>query len=224
MLKNYLKTAFRNYLKNKTTTLITIGGFALSLAVTVILSSYILEELSVNKQLPNLDNIYQVVNSNNDAGIEEVDKDIIKQIPGIDKVSYYSNFGDLPFNQANKTMPCKVVFCEEEFFDIFSVKFLAGNPANIFENRSNVVLSKSFAEKFFGNENPLGQTIKISHNKEFVVAGIFEDLPNNLSIKCDAFCNTQSRVLRQSASYDGVNLIFSRIFIQSLHSNYDLTK
>ncbi|MGD8777462.1 MAG: hypothetical protein PVH88_00695 [Ignavibacteria bacterium] len=76
MFKNYIKTTFRNYLKNKTTTIITIGGFAVSLAITILLSSYILEELSVNRQLKNLDNIYQVVTSENDAGIEEVDKEI----------------------------------------------------------------------------------------------------------------------------------------------------
>jgi putative ABC transport system permease protein len=146
---------------------------------------------------------------------------IIKQIPGIDKVSYYSSFRESPVTQENKTISCKLILCEEEFFDIFSVKFLAGNPANIFENRSNVVLSKSFAEKFFGDKDPLEQTIKINHNKDFIVAGIFEDIPGNLSIKCDGFCHTESRVYRQNFQMDEIEIIFSRMFLL-LNPNTDI--
>lgn len=221
MLKFYLKLYLRKILKNKTTSFITIGGFGLSLAVTLLFASYILEEISVNSSFENVDNIYQVIEGENNAAIEQIDNTLFGDIPGIKRSSYYSNF-DISATIENKSIRAKVIMCNTEFFKIFNIESTNGNFGNIFKDKNNVVITESFAEKVFGKINPIGKAITLEHNDEYFVSAVVKDFPSRSSITAEIFCHADSRFIYEAGGYDGITIYLSRLFVE-LQSNMDIS-
>lgn len=189
MLKNYFKIAYRNLVKNKTSSFINIGGLAVGMAVAILISLWIYDELSFDKQFKNHERIAQVIQNVSNNG----DKDTWNQVPfplgeelrksyagDFKNVVMTTNISDhiLAFNDKKLTKPGG--FFEPGITEMLSLTMLKGTGVGL-KDPSSVLLSQSSAKAFFENNDPIGKVLKIDNNLTVKVAGVYEDIPFNSS-------------------------------------------
>ena len=219
MIRNYLKTAWRNLLQNKLTSFISIAGLSVGIGCFLLLATYILNELSYDKFNINADRIVRIVQhlkseDNNEELINAVTptapvpvfKQQLAEVADGVRVfnySYYKpaavQYHDRLFNERN------MLVADESFFKIFSFKFLEGNAANALDQVNSVVVTASTAKKYFGNEDPLGKILKVN-GSNMMVGGVIEDVPAYSQIKFDLMGNyamlSRSKTRKWNSSND----------------------
>lgn len=186
-MKNHFKVIIRNLIKNPTFGFVTIVGFAFSLAITLLLSSYVFNELTYDKSFPNLNHIYRLCF---DKGITtfkgSLVADVKNRYPEIEKICRYDNSS---IDAVRNDVPYKIndlIKTDNEFFDIFSLKLRFGNSTEPLPDNNSIAISSSLAKTIFGDVNPIGEIINIQHQKDFKVTSVFEDLPEKSSIQAQA--------------------------------------
>ncbi|WP_396636667.1 ABC transporter permease [Maribacter sp. R77961] len=190
MFKNYLKIAARNLIKNKTYSLINIGGLALGLAVAMFIGLWVNEEISFNSNFENHDRIAQVLMNKTDNG--ETRTRYTQPYPLAEELSnlYSDDFkyvvmssfpGDNVFSVKEKNLNQYGAFMQEDALRLFSLKMLKGNY-NALNDPNAIILSVSAAKALFGDEKAIGETLQLNNDVVVTVKGIFEDLPDNSNI------------------------------------------
>jgi putative ABC transport system permease protein len=189
MIKNYLKTAWRNLIKNKTFSLINIFGLSIGMAVCFMILMYVRDELSYDRYNNHADQIVRVVfNANMNGGkIDEsgvmapVAQTMKKDYPevlaatrilrnGVSKISYK----DKVFKDD------EIAFVDPNFFKVFTLPFISGDAQNALLQPNTVVISKTVAEKYFGKEDAINKTLGVNNNSQFYkVTGVIKDMPDN---------------------------------------------
>ncbi|MDB5134676.1 MAG: ABC-type antimicrobial peptide transport system, permease component [Mucilaginibacter sp.] len=191
MVKNYLKIAWRNLIKNKASSFINIGGLAVGMAVAMLIGLWIHSELSFDKSFPNHDRIAQVMQ--NQWINNETDTWNSQAYPlGPDLRSEYgSDFkhvimaswtGGHILSYADKNLKIRGNFMEPDITDMLSLKMIKGGRNSLNDPKS-ILLSQSSAKAIFGDADPMDKTIKIDHDNVLTVkvTGVYEDLPENSS-------------------------------------------
>lgn len=192
-MKNYLKIIIRNLIRNPVFGFVIIVGFAFSLAVALLLASYIFNEISYDKSFPNIERIYRLCV---DGGItsfraDRVD-DIRKNYPEIEKLCRYDNRpADLSYEKSPLTVT-NLIRTDNDFFDIFSLKITSGDPDEPLPDKNSIAISSSLASNIFGNTDPLGQQINIQHRVDYTVTAIYDDLPQRSSIQANALISWEN--------------------------------
>ncbi|HPE56635.1 MAG TPA: ABC transporter permease [Bacteroidales bacterium] len=197
MLRNYIISSIRNLVKRKTYSIINILGLTAGLASFLIIFLYIVDELSYDKYHKNADRVYRLVNIYDFDGVGEnsasspfpVAFTLKNDFTGmIDNVVRVFNFqaprsfiehGENKFNERN------FFFADSTFFDIFNYDFIQGNPSTALDENGAVVISETMAKKYFGDENPMDQTIKYENNLNLKVTGVIKDVPEQSHFKFD---------------------------------------
>nr|WP_320023751.1 FtsX-like permease family protein [uncultured Draconibacterium sp.] len=212
-MKNYLKIIIRNLYKNPTFGFVTIVGFAFSFAIALLLASYIFNEFSYDKDLPNVDQVYRLCTKKNIASFNgDVSDELKERYPGIDKLCRYENgnmeviYGDTPLGVEN------VIKTDNDFFSIFSVQLQSGNPQNPLPDNNSLAISSSLAKTIFGTQDPIGQTLNIQHRKDFNIVAVFDDLPENSSIKANILILWENFEVGSGLWKDGH--FYTRLFFQ----------
>lgn len=196
MLKNYFKVAFRNLSKHKTFSVINILGLTFSISVCLVILLFILKEYGFDDYNKNANQIYKLVDTKDNsssidyrvAGIirnnyAEVKNTCYLQIMKLKVGTYYSN---------NALFIDNIMSTDENFFKMFTVPFIYGNPAKPFENINSAILTESTARNLFGKENPVGKQIKIFNKWNLVVSGVIKDFPSNSSIDAGILVNAEN--------------------------------
>jgi putative ABC transport system permease protein len=190
MFKLNLKIALRNLWKNKGFSLINIGGLAIGLASCMILLLYVAYEWSYDKQFSNNEKTY-VVYQNAAANGKTFSwawtpnvmaKEVQEKITGVKYASHSTYPSGKLITVGDKKINSKAVFADPNFVKIFDYKFIKGNPTQVLKDANTIILTKSFAEKLFGTEDPINKTIKLENKDILKVAAIIEDIPANNSI------------------------------------------
>lgn len=192
MLRNYFKIAFRNLIKNKGYTFINIAGLATGMAVALLIGLWIWDELTFNRYHKNYDRIAQVWQNNLYNGVkqsqvsnpavmaEEIRNNFGSDFKYVIQSSW--NFGRIltvgekKFNQAG-------MYWEPEVIDMFSINLLKGDPEEALKDPYSIMLSESVTKTFFGDENPIGQTMRINNKNDVKVTGVYEDLPHSSTFR-----------------------------------------
>ena len=192
MFKNYFKTAFRNLRKHKLYSAINIFGLTVGLAACLLIGVYINHELSYDKFNANADRIVratmeyknsETVNKTATTGTKPGPQ-FKRTFPSIQE--YARTFithrviknGDKVFDEPD------VLYADQPFFKIFSFPIIEGNSATALDAPDKIVLTKSMAKKYFGNDDPINKTLSIG-DKDFRVSAVCEDVPQNSQIKFD---------------------------------------
>ncbi|MBT1704281.1 ABC transporter permease [Chryseosolibacter indicus] len=196
MLRNYLKTAFRNLARQKGTTLINVSGLTLGITCSLILFLLVKHLSSFDNYHTNKDRIYRVV-SNSDGnngksytpGVPSVLPDAFRNdFPEAEEVTFtsYRSGAMITIPQRND-VPKKyneeagVVFAQPNFFKIFDRKMLIGNATKGLDDPNEAIISLSLAKKYFGREDVIGEIVKYD-TMEYKITGIMEDHPNNTDL------------------------------------------
>ena len=195
MFKNYLKTAWRNILRNKGFSIINIAGLAIGMAASLIIFTVVNYELSYDKFQPHYNNIYRIVTQDKysegytyNPGVPGAALDALRsKMTDVSFAAINSNYGSqVTVNtSANNSINQKFIeetgifFCEPAFFHVFNYTWLQGN-ATVLNEPNTVVLSKKIAEKYFGNwQQAINKTITLDNTIPLKVAGILKDVPYN---------------------------------------------
>ncbi|NAS13323.1 ABC transporter permease [Poritiphilus flavus] len=187
MLKNYLKTAWRNLKRNKVYAMINIGGLAAGITVVMLIGLWIHDELSYNTYHQNYDRIAQVLVNRTSNGQTRTRYTMPYPLGNELRNVYGSNFeyvvmssfhGDnvLSIDEKNKTTYGS--YMEEDALRMLSLEMLDGSWDAIQEPNS-IVISNSTAQAFFGDSDPMGKPMKINNKQTVTVTGVFKDLPYN---------------------------------------------
>jgi putative ABC transport system permease protein len=186
MLKNYLKIAIRNMLKHKGYAFINVIGLSVGIAVCFLIFLWVRDELNYDRFHAKAGRIYRALwearFGNNEwniplVGVPLADA-LVKEFPEVEQVVrlYQGGFtlrhGDDYVREEN------VVFAEESFFEVFTVSFISGNPATALRDPESVVLTAEAAERYFPNQNPIGQTLTRNDGKMLRVTGVVERFPS----------------------------------------------
>lgn len=204
MLKNYLKIALRNLLRNKGYSAINIFGLALGVACCLLLALYIQDEVSYDKHHERAEDIYRIVTHFKSEMI--VDKTgtasppiamtMWDEIPEVETALRALR----PFEQSLIRYEENLFYEQDAFvadstlFDVFTYELTEGNPKKALVEANSVVLSESLAQKLFGHEPALNKLISISQGGtpiEYKVTGVFKEMHNSI-IKANFFTSMTS--------------------------------
>ena len=192
MLKHYLKTTFRYFLSHKIFSFINIIGLATGICVCFFALFYVQFELRRDNYNQKADNIYRLVTDiktssgiNYESTSTPMGPAIKAAYPGVkDMARVFMDDMILQSNPNNATKE-EAAYADSSVFKIFTWPLLRGNIGHIFEAPCNVVLSETAAKKYFGNSDPIGQTMMINGKTKAVVTGIMKDIPYNSHLRVD---------------------------------------
>lgn len=193
MLKNYLKIAWRNLIRNKSFSLLNIVGLSIGLAVTALILIWVNFDVSIDQFHEKKDRIYEVYNQypvdgeiwtwNSTPKI--MAPTIKKDYPEVESISRYNYDDTFLFSVGDKKIKSTGTIVDPEFLNIFSFPLLEGSVETVLEGVNSVVITESFAKKLFGNEPAVGKMVKVDNSDTFKVTGILKDLPNNTGFNFD---------------------------------------
>ena len=195
MIRNYLKTAFRNLKRNSSYTFINIAGLAIGIAASMLIFLVIQFEKSFDDFHSKKNNIYRIGSEfhtqdgiGHSAGIAfPVGKAIRIDYPWIKEVAsiFQMDNGQVTINDEKNGTPKKfnaetVYYAEPEFFKLFNFPWLAGDPLSVLKEPNSAVVTQEIAEKYFGNwQSAIGKTIKHNNQYLYKIAGVIKNIPAN---------------------------------------------
>jgi putative ABC transport system permease protein len=194
MLKNYLVVAFRSLRRNATASTINILGLAVGMAASLLILHYITFETSYDRFHPNSDRIYRLRYERTDnTGLSVKFASCCPPAAARirDKYSEVEKIGRMLNTEASvsyedKTfLESKIFFAEPDVFQVLMFNFVEGDPSSGLASPNNTFISQSIAKKYFGDQNPVGQSLSFNKKTDYKVVGVFEDIPANSHLKFD---------------------------------------
>lgn len=180
------KPFIKHLMHNKQFTFVSIIGFSIALTFVFLLSAYIKQELSVDHFQKNKDRIYRIANETGSDFCPPFGKWLKELSPEIESYTRLFNNRAIISDTKGEKYQLNYLLADSSFFHIFSYPFVEGNPENALSSKNNIVLSKSFANKVFPGESPIGQVMKIDQ-QAFTVSAVIEDFGSNTQLRpCDA--------------------------------------
>lgn len=207
MLKHNLLISFRSFKRFKSTFLINLIGLASGLACTLLIYLWVADELSMDRFHENSSQIYQVLqNAETTNGIMTFEwtpallaKTLQERYPEV--VASTSVLPSEPSEGTsfaisnNNYFDIREQFIDDEFFEVFTYPMTTGNSQTIFDQPDNILISKDLATRLFKNPNKaIGQSIRVQTpviNADFLIGGVFEDVPVNSTLQFDMLFNIQ---------------------------------
>lgn len=190
MLKNFFKTAFRNILKYKSYSIINFIGLTCGIALTLLILVYVRHELSYDRFHEKTDRLYRLRYSapnglelaTSPPPIAPKLKDEFAEIEEAARVYIRNVSISLP-NSQEAFEENRIVFADSAFTDMFSLEFVKGNPKNALHDKFTVLINEEMAEKYFGDKDPIGESLILSGRQSFKVVGVVKDFPENSHLR-----------------------------------------
>lgn len=205
MIKNNFKIAFRVLWRDKFNTLLNVAGLAIGLTCFLLMGFYAKQELTYDHFHDKKDRIYRVwvkedygggkvfFNSVTPLVFESV---LEENFPEVERVIQYDQaarlVGPIP-NRINEN----VATISPDFNEVFDFKIVKGNVANPLPDKNSLILSTSYALKYFGEQDPIGQPLLIQigdEDRTFEVTAVYEDLPKSSSLQFNMAISMENKV------------------------------
>jgi putative ABC transport system permease protein len=199
MLKNYIKIAIRTLTKHKIYSIINVLGLSTGIASCLLIMMFVRDEFSYDKFHEKSDQIYKVAlerkypnHATNYAIIPHSYADaMLRDFPEVEQVVRMGG----PVNNVIVTYKDSkdeqkqfeedfLMAADSNFFDVFSIKILKGDPLKVLVNLTDIVVTEATAKKYFGAEDPIGKVLRM-FNQDFTVTGVCENIPENSHFKFD---------------------------------------
>jgi len=197
MLSNYIKIALRTILRNKLHSFINIMGLSIGLACAILLFLFVRDELSYDRYHSKHDRIYMVQANYKSGAVEKygifsslaLGPALKDEYPVIEESVRTFFSGGLYFIDPKGEVIREdgVYYADPGLFRIFDYRFIYGTPDGALDSPDTIVLSHSFAKKYFGDNNPLGKILKRNNGSSYIVRGVYKDLPRNSFRRFRAF-------------------------------------
>ena len=207
MIKNYLKVAWRNIVRNKFFSTINILGLALGMACSLLILLWVQNELDMDafhKNKPYLYTVYEkqyydhkIFGQYNTPGV--LPAELKKQIPEIEYATGLGFNNKNTFKVGDKILKIEGNSADADFFKMFSFPLLQGNAKSALSTPSSIAVSRKMAEDFFGSvQAAMGKTVRYENRKDFIITAVFENIKSNSSTKFDFLTNWDAFLLDNS--------------------------
>lgn len=225
MVKHYFLISWRSILRNKFYSLILIVGLGLGIASSLVLGMYTWHELTYDTFHEKKDRIF-LVGVDSKEGTEEYKGGYTTPPTGPALHQYFpeiENFTRLAFwfddvvvsREDHKFAETSMIGADSSIFEIFTIPFLAGNPETALKEPNSIVITEEIARKYFGDEDPLGQTLHFDHFfANCKVTGIVENYPDN--------SHFDFGILLSLSSFKTINFDFNNSWRNHTFSTYVL--
>ncbi|PIB38207.1 ABC transporter permease [Maribacter sp. 4G9] len=205
MIKNYIKIAWRNLLKNKGYSAINIGGLAIGMTCFLLIAMFIKNELSYDSYHEKGDRIFRAVHHNSPDNTEDrwiwgnapVGPALKSDFPEILEIVQFSGRSDVLLEYNKRSFQeSNCFYMDPTVFDVFTWPLISGNPKTALEAPYSIVLTESTAKKYFGDEDPMGKAIKgvggRANDGVYTVMGVMKDVPSNSHFNFDVLMSMSS--------------------------------
>ncbi len=202
MLKNFFINALRTMKKQRGYVILNVVGLAIGLTSFLLISMYVIDELSFDRFHKNYENIYtlkvigrmsggvldQAVTAAPMAGAMLSDYPEVLKAARVTRMgAWLVRFGENRFNEDG------VLFADSTFFDVLDFKLLRGDPKTALVRPRSMVLTEDYAKKYFGNNDPMGQRLIVEADTIlYTVTGVVQNVPDNSHIKFDMLASLSS--------------------------------
>jgi ABC-type antimicrobial peptide transport system permease subunit len=194
MFKNYVIIAFRSLKRHKVYSLITISGLTLGMAAFLLISVWILHELSFDKFHESASSIFRVFEKrhfpdqvrHNFRTPGPLSEELKANFPEIRESVRVALTGERVLKHGDKIFyEDYILTVDPEFFAMFSFPFIEGDRFSALANPDAIVITENIARKYFGRENPIGKTLTMDNRLDFSVTGVIKDIPSNSHLQFD---------------------------------------
>ncbi len=204
MLQHYLKTAIRNFLKNRASSLVNIIGLSVGVACCLLIVLFVLDELSYDRHYDRSGRIYRIVKDFVDADGGRIPDAttppalapaMLASIPEIEEVvRLFPSWGRayLVEFEGERYYESEFGLVDSNFFEVFNQTFLEGAPGGALNEKNEIVLTAAMAKKYFGGQPALGRQLTIN-GSPYQVSAVIADMPENGHFKFD-FLGPVSRI------------------------------
>ncbi|MEE4196957.1 MAG: ABC transporter permease [Bacteroidales bacterium] len=201
MFKNYITTAWRNILREKVYTLINIAGLSVGIASCILIMLFVKDELSYDRFHQNSENIYRIYIEGQfgDNSIRSpftsniMAQTMEEELADVDLATRFYKVNRRSVQYEEKSfIEQRFFYGDQNFFKLFSFNLLRGDQKNILSKPHTIVITQSMAEKYFGNEDPIGKILLIEGDTPYQVTGVCEDVPANSHFHFDFVASISS--------------------------------
>ncbi len=190
LLWNYIKVTLRKIRQHKIYSFINIFGLAVGMSCCILIMLFVQDELSYDRFHENADRIYRITSHWEREGREfhyattrsQMGPDLIQEIPEITNAVRLVKHNWFVVEFEEKRLTTDPTFADPSLFEVFTFPLIRGSKENALAEPNNVVISESFAEKIFGDQDPMGKVLtlySIDSHYDLQVTGIMEDVPRN---------------------------------------------
>lgn len=196
MLRNYFKIAVRNLTNHKFYSFINITGLAVSITCCILISLFVIDELSYDKFYKDGDQLYRT-NRHGKYGDNEFHfatapapfaKALVDEIPEVERAVRFRNWGSYLVKTPEMTESYKettLVFADPGVFELLEINVISGSPSEALAKPMSIALGESVAKKYFGSSDIVGKTIILDGDEEYQIGAVFEDFPENSHLNFD---------------------------------------
>ncbi len=200
MFIHYIKTIFRTLRKQKLNAVINILGLSLGLGITLLIWVFLLQELSYDRFFDDYDRIYRVHSTLRAGQVEPqtlpttlfpLGETALREFPeveGMTRLTPYYTSPAIVFEDQATTLQ-GILFADSNFFEIFNLPFLAGDPVRALVHPNTIVLNERTATRLTGDPLDAMHRTIIVQGQNYEITGIFEDLPENTHFQFNAISN-----------------------------------
>lgn len=197
MLKNYLKVAWRNIVKNRTFSIINVAGLAIGLACFILIAMYVMDEISYDKYNVKADRIYRVNSDIRFGGTDlklavcsdPMGATLKKDYPQVEQYTrIYASSGSKLIKKGDVFInEDRVAHADSTFFDVFTLPTISGNTQTALNEPNTVVITESSAKKYFSTIDAVGKTLETNDNTStlYKVTAVIKDIPRNSHFNFD---------------------------------------
>lgn len=200
MYKSYFKIGWRNLLKNKGLFVINISGLAIGIATCLMIMMFIVDELSYDRYNEKADQIVRVVLKGKVNG--EIIKEAVtaapvgptlkSEFPEVLDATRLRRVGTPKVAYKENTFKNPVAFVDPNFFSVFTLPFIQGDPKTALLLPNSIVITKEQAHNYFGTEDPINKLLEFKDAKEqYKVTGVIEKVPANSHFHFDLFASME---------------------------------
>ena len=192
MIKNYFKTAWRNLMKNKFYSFITITGLAVGLATCLLIFLYVSDELNFDQFNKNAKNIYRIDSKLKFGGNEfdlavsppAIGPSAVRELPQVKQYTRIRDYGNFLVKKGNENLrENRVAYADSTLFSVFTLPMLAGDAASALKEPYSLVITESVAKKYFPQDavhnpvNVIGRNLTVNDTGIYKITGVIKDIP-----------------------------------------------
>ncbi len=180
-----IKNSIRFLLKKKNYLLINVLGLGIGIASFLILFIFVYNDFTYNHFNKNLANIYRVREGKGVQTKGPLLAKMLEQIPVVENGTRIFDWEGLRISYEEKAFFENIQYADTGFFSVFSFPFIEKGTGDNIHQKYSTVISREFAEKYFGNEPAVGKNLKLRFDNLFLTVNGVVDIPNNSSVKFD---------------------------------------
>lgn len=198
MIRNYFKIALRNFRRFSTYSVLNIAGLSIGMACSILLLLWVQFQFSYDRHYKSADRLYRVLERHYaDGKLHQMALTTYPLAPALKEgypeiihTSRYHNFRKT-FIKGDNFVEGSIATVDNDFFDMFDIRFVRGDKNSSLNGPYDIIITEDFANRYFGNEDPVGKKISTGPNRVFTVSGVITNVPVNSFIQIDCIVSSE---------------------------------